>query len=57
VLAALPDLQASEDPQDQSVISLLQAFTATARGQPQNALRHAHGTLAHARALGISAES
>jgi class 3 adenylate cyclase/predicted ATPase len=57
VLAALGDLRASEDPQDTAVISLVEAFTAAARGQPGHALRHARGTLARAGALGISAES
>ena len=56
-LAAQREIQVSEDPQDMSLISLVKAFTAAARGEPQNALRHARGTLAHAEALGISAES
>ena len=38
------------------MISLVEAFTAAARRQPQDALRHARGTLAHAGALGISHE-
>ena len=54
MLAALPDLRVSEDPQDKSMISLVEAFTAAARRQPQDALRHARGILAHAGALGIS---
>jgi class 3 adenylate cyclase/predicted ATPase len=57
VLAALPGLRASEDPQEKSTVSLVEAFTAAARGQPGNALRHARGTLAHAGSLGLSAES
>jgi predicted ATPase len=57
MLAALPDLRASEDPQDKSAISIVEGFTAAASGQPGNALRHARGTLAHAGSLGISAES
>jgi class 3 adenylate cyclase/tetratricopeptide (TPR) repeat protein len=57
VLAALPDLRASEDLQEKSTISIVEAFTAAARGQPENARRHARGILAHARALGISGES
>ena len=56
-LAAQQEIQVSEDPQDMSLISLVEAFTAAARGQPQNALRHTRGTLAHAETLGISAES
>jgi class 3 adenylate cyclase/tetratricopeptide (TPR) repeat protein len=57
VLAALPGLRASEDPQEKSTVSLVEAFTAAARGQPGNALLHARGALAHAGSLGISAES
>ena len=56
MLSALPDLRASDDPQDKSLISLVEAFTAAARHQPQDALRHAQGTLAHAAAIGISDE-
>jgi class 3 adenylate cyclase len=55
MLAALQDLRASEDPQDQAVVGIAEAFTAAARGQPQGALRHARAILAHAEALGISA--
>jgi class 3 adenylate cyclase/tetratricopeptide (TPR) repeat protein len=57
VLAALSDLRASEDPQDQALISLVEAFTAAARRQPQDALGYAHATLGHASALGISHEA
>jgi class 3 adenylate cyclase/tetratricopeptide (TPR) repeat protein len=57
VLAALPDLRASEDPQEKSTISIVEGFTAAARGQPEGALRQARGVLAHVGALGISAES
>jgi class 3 adenylate cyclase/tetratricopeptide (TPR) repeat protein len=53
ILAALPNLRASEDPQDRSFVSLMEAFTAAARRQPADALRHARGTLAHASALGM----
>ena len=56
MLAGLRDLPASEDPQDQATISCAEAFTAAARGQPQDALRQARATLAHAGALGISRE-
>ena len=56
MLAALPDLRASEDPQDKAQISLAEAFTAAARGHQQDALRHARATLAQAGALGISHE-
>ena len=57
MLAGLPDLRASEDPQDKALISLAEAFTAAARRQPQAALRHARAALAHAGALGISHDS
>jgi hypothetical protein len=53
ILAALQDLRASEDPQDKTMISLVEAFTAAARGQPRHALRHARAALDHADALGI----
>ena len=56
MLAAMPDLRASEEPQDKTMTSLVEAFTATSRGQPQDALRLARGTLAHVGALGISGE-
>jgi predicted ATPase len=55
-LAAMPDLRASEEPQDKAKISVVEAFTAAARGQPQDALRHARDALAHLGALGISSE-
>ena len=51
------DLPASEDPQDQAAISVAEAFTAAARRQPPDALRHALVALAHKDALGISSES
>ena len=56
MLAAMPDLRASEEPQDKTRTSLVEAFTAASRGQPQDALRLARGTLAHVGALGISGE-
>jgi class 3 adenylate cyclase/predicted ATPase len=57
MLADLADLRASEDPQDQAVVSLVEGFTAAARRQPQAALGHARAVLEHAGALGISSES
>jgi class 3 adenylate cyclase/predicted ATPase len=54
MLAALADLRASEDPQGKAQISLVEAFTAAARRQPQDALRHARATLDQAGATGIS---
>ena len=55
-LAGLGDLRASDDPQDQALIAVAEAFTAAALGQPAVALRHARAALDHAAALGISAE-
>jgi len=54
-MAGLDDLRASEDPQDQAVIAVAEAFTAAARGQPSAALRGARAVLGHA-ALSISHE-
>jgi tetratricopeptide (TPR) repeat protein len=56
ILAALPDLRASEDPQDKSLVLLMGAFTGAARRQPQEVLCHARGTLTHVDTLGISHE-
>jgi class 3 adenylate cyclase/predicted ATPase len=53
-LAALKDMPASEDPQDNAAIGALEALTAAARRQPRDALRHARRVLAHADVLGIS---
>ncbi len=57
MLASLRDLRASDDLQDKSLISTVEGFTAAARHQPADALRHARAALAHADALGISFES
>jgi class 3 adenylate cyclase/tetratricopeptide (TPR) repeat protein len=57
VLAGLKTMRASEDLQDQSVIAVVEAFTADARREPRSALAHARRTLAHADALGMSFES
>jgi len=54
---ALQNYRSSEDPQDQALTGLLEAFAAAARRQPAEALRHARAILAHAEALGISAVS
>jgi tetratricopeptide (TPR) repeat protein len=53
-LAGLTDLHASEDPQDMAMISMVKGFTAAARLQPQDALRHGRAALAHADTLRIS---
>jgi tetratricopeptide (TPR) repeat protein len=57
MLASLGDLRASEDLQDKSLMSTVEAFAAAARRQPADALRHARAALTHADALGISFES
>jgi class 3 adenylate cyclase/tetratricopeptide (TPR) repeat protein len=57
MLASLRDLRASEDLQDKSLISTVEAFAAAARRQPADALRRARVALTHADALGISFES
>jgi class 3 adenylate cyclase/tetratricopeptide (TPR) repeat protein len=56
LLAALPGLRASEDPQDRADVSIVEAFAAAARHQLGDALRHARVTLAHASVVGISHE-
>ena len=56
MLGGLRDLQASEDPQDQAKISVAKAFTATARHEAGNALRHARDALSEVGALGITHE-
>ncbi len=56
-LADLTDLRASEDPQDQAIIAIAEAFTAAALRQPAAALRHARAVLSHAAAVGISQEN
>jgi class 3 adenylate cyclase len=56
MLGALRDLRASEDPQDKSLVSMVEAFTAAARRQSGSALRHASDTLSHVGALGITHE-
>jgi class 3 adenylate cyclase/tetratricopeptide (TPR) repeat protein len=54
VLAALPGLRASENPQDQAFIAVVEAHTAVARREPGEALRHARRALGFADVLGIS---
>jgi class 3 adenylate cyclase len=55
-LAGLDKLRGGEDPQDQTIIALVEAFTAAARRRPAAALAHARAVLDHAVALGISHE-
>jgi tetratricopeptide (TPR) repeat protein len=57
MLAGLRDLPVSEDPQDKAMISVAEALTAAARGEPRDALGLARATLIYAGALGISHES
>jgi class 3 adenylate cyclase/tetratricopeptide (TPR) repeat protein len=56
MLAGLPDLRATESPTDKALVSLVEAFTAAARGEPQEAVRLARSTLTHADEIGISSE-
>jgi class 3 adenylate cyclase/tetratricopeptide (TPR) repeat protein len=56
-LAALRGMRASEDPQDNAVIHVVEAFAAAARGEPADALRLARATLEQAGALGISSDA
>ncbi len=57
VLTAAPDMRASEEPQARAEISVVEAFIAAARRQPEIALRHARATLAYADALGVTHEA
>jgi class 3 adenylate cyclase/tetratricopeptide (TPR) repeat protein len=57
MLAGLHELRGYEDAQSRAHISLVEAFTADARRQPEDALCHARDALAHADALGISHEN
>jgi class 3 adenylate cyclase/predicted ATPase len=57
MLAGLRDMRASEDPQDKVQISIAEAFTAAARGQPQEVLRHSRAVLSYVDTLGISSDS
>jgi class 3 adenylate cyclase/tetratricopeptide (TPR) repeat protein len=56
LLAGLGDLRTSEDPQGQALISTVAAFTAVARDQPREAIRHARVTLGYAGVLELSSE-
>jgi class 3 adenylate cyclase len=53
ILAGLGDLRASEDPQDQTLIAVAEAFTAAADRQPEAALRYARAALDQYGAIGI----
>jgi class 3 adenylate cyclase/predicted ATPase len=54
ILAGLSDLRASEDLQDEALISIVEAFTAASRRQPLEALGYTRAMLAHADVLGVS---
>jgi hypothetical protein len=54
MLAAVPGLRASENPEDKAANSEVEAFTAAARHHPEDALRYARASLADAAAIGIS---
>ena len=57
MLAAVRDQGESEEPQQQAAISVIEAYIAVARGQPENALRHARDALAHTDAIGLAYEA
>jgi AAA ATPase domain/Adenylate and Guanylate cyclase catalytic domain len=57
MLAALTDMRVSQEPQTQADLSVVEAFTAAARRQPEAALRRARAALAHADALGLAHEA
>jgi len=52
MLAGLPDLLASENPEDKVFNNVVQAFAAAGRGHPRDVLRYARAGLACADALG-----
>jgi class 3 adenylate cyclase len=56
LLTAAPDLRASEEPQSQGLIAIVEVFIAVARHQPEVTLRRARAILAHAGALGATHE-
>jgi hypothetical protein len=56
ILAGLKDLRASEDPQDKTLIGLVEGFSADASSQPRAVLSHVRAILAYVDALGISSE-
>jgi class 3 adenylate cyclase/tetratricopeptide (TPR) repeat protein len=55
-LADLAMLRDSEDPQDQAMVAVAEAFMSDAGGRPADALRSARTVLEHSRALGVGAE-
>jgi len=57
LLAAMPDMRASEEPQAKALVIIVEVFIAAARGEPEATLRRAQTTLAYAEALGIAHEA
>jgi len=57
MLAEMPDLLASDEPQSLALLSLIRAFIAIARREPEAALGQAQATLSHAGALGVTHEA
>ena len=57
LLAAMPDMRASEEPQTKALVIIVEVFIAAARGEPEATLRRARTTLAYAEALGIAHEA
>ncbi len=55
-VAGLEDILASESPQDQATVLLVQALIAAARGQPEDTLHNASALIEHADAIGVSHE-
>ena len=56
-LASIPTLRSSDDIQDKAMVSLLSAFTAAAKGRPDQTLEHGMATIAHVGAIGMTHES
>jgi class 3 adenylate cyclase len=57
MLTALPDLLASEEPQTQALLALVEAFIAAARPELEVRLRRARATLDYADAVGAAHEA
>jgi tetratricopeptide (TPR) repeat protein len=56
LLAKLGDLRVSDNPQDHALIALVRGFSAAARRQPRDALRHVRAILARVETLGMVQE-
>jgi class 3 adenylate cyclase/tetratricopeptide (TPR) repeat protein len=56
-MTAVGDVRTSEDPQDKSMIDVVEAFIAAARHELPDALRRAQAALVYAAVLGISHDS